>query len=302
MNFTYAKERFAAIGATELLLKKANAACMDDLVQLSEKELFDVYLDETDGESLSYLTFAPIRGEDSIIPADPYQALLDGAGKDVDLMIGTTADEYNYFVYDLLDPSPETEGKALSEESKALFSEMMLDGSMSRLLAKCNEEDKANIREFTKMHADEEEFEQKLRLITEISFRSPAIQVAENHAKAGGKGRTYMYYFCKENTTFDWIGACHACELPYVFHNAEEYVQRLSGPVLPELADQVNGAWVSFAASGDPTFGGVVWEEYSPEKRETMFFNNDGTVAMVNDPLAKERKLFSTIVRYYFGL
>ncbi len=30
----------------------------------------------------SYFSYAPLRGEDSIIPENPYQAILDGAGKD----------------------------------------------------------------------------------------------------------------------------------------------------------------------------------------------------------------------------
>lgn len=62
-------------------------------------------------------------------------------------------------------------------------------------------------------------YHQKLALKTETGFRSPKIKFAENHIKAGGTGKTYMYYFAKKNTRFDWIGASHGCELPYVFHN-----------------------------------------------------------------------------------
>ena len=80
-NFTYTHENFARFDAANLLLKKAGASCMDDLVKLSEKDLYEIYIDDSNGESLSYFTYAPLRGENSIIPEDPYQAVLDGAGK-----------------------------------------------------------------------------------------------------------------------------------------------------------------------------------------------------------------------------
>ena len=73
---------FARFDAANLLLKKANTTCLDDLMKLSEAELYEIYCNTDDGESLSYFSYAPLRGEDSIIPEDPYQAILDGAGKD----------------------------------------------------------------------------------------------------------------------------------------------------------------------------------------------------------------------------
>ena len=302
LNFTYSHENFARYAAAELLLKKAGATCVDDLMRLSEAELFDIYRDTSGGESLSYFTYAPLRGEGSVIPEDPYQAILDGAGKDVDLLVGTTADEFRYFIFDFLDPSVEEEGHALSEESKNAFSEWMLNDSVSRLIAKCTEEERESIREFMALHPDEEEFWRKIALITETGFRSPAIKLAENHVKAGGTGKTYMYYFAKKNTRYDWIGASHGCELPYVFHNYELESELVSGPVIHDLADQTCGAWASFAIRADPSFNGVEWPEYSLEKRETMMFNDDGTASAVLDPLAKERELIVPLMYHYNGL
>ena len=301
-NFTYTHEDFARFNAAELLMKKAGATCMDDLMKLSEAELFDIYRDTSNGESLSDCSYAPLRGDDSIIPEDPYQAILDGAGKDVDLMIGTTADEYNYFIFDIMNPSPEEEGHVLSEETKNAFSNMMLDKSLERYFSKCTKDELENIREFMALYADKEEFWQKLALMTETAFRSPAIKVAENHIKAGGTGKTFMYYFTKENTRYDWIGASHGCELPYVFHNFEKEQELVSGPVIHELADQTCGAWASFAIAANPSYNGVEWPEYSLEKRETMVFHNDGTVSVENNPLSKQRELIVPLMYHYNGL
>ncbi len=302
LNFSYTHENFDRYGAANVLLEKANATCMTDLMKLSEKELFDLYLDKSNGVSLSEFNYAPLRGDDSIIPADPYQAMLNGAGKDIDLMIGSTTDEYRFFIYDTLNPSKTEEKTTISEKTKETFSDIMLDSSVNILLKMCSEVEKANIDKFMSMHKDKEAFWQKIELMNEVSFREPAIQMATNHVKAGGKGKTYMYYFCKENTSYDWIGASHGCELPYVFHNLEKEQVADFGPFIPELADQVNGAWVSFAVWGNPTYGGVEWPEYSLVNRETMFFNNDGTTSVVNDPLPEERELLSQILHHYKGL
>lgn len=215
LNFTYTHENFARFDAANLLLKKAKAKNMDDLMKLSEDELFKIYLDESDGESLSYFSYAPLRGDESILPAGPYKAILEGARKDVDLMIGTTSDEYNYFIYDILNPSKENEKHELLPQTKEKFSKMMLDNSVKKFYNMCNDSEKASIDEYFTLCSHKEKFWQKLDLMSEIGFRAPAIEFAQNHIKAGGK--TYMYYFAKKNTSYDWIGASHGCELPYVF-------------------------------------------------------------------------------------
>ena len=302
LNFTYTHKDFARFNAASLLLEKAGATSVDDLMKLSEAELFNIYLDTKDGKSLSFLYYAPLRGTDSIIPEDAYQAILDGASKDVDLMIGTTANEYNYFIFDALNPSVEKEGHVLSEETKKAFSEMMLDPTLNRLYGKCSEEDKENIKKFMALYPNEDELGQKLLLMHEISFRSAAIKFAENHIKAGGKGKTYMYYFAKKNTRYDWIGASHGCELPYVFHNFNKEQELVSGPVNHELADQTCGAWISFALTANPSYKDVAWPEYSLEKRETMMFNDNGTTSIENDPFSKQRELIAPLVRHNHGL
>ena len=300
LNFTYTHESFARFKAADLLLKKAKAKNMDDLMKLSGDELFKIYLDESDGESLSYFSYAPLRGDESILPADPYKAILEGASKDVDLMIGTTADEYNYFIYDLLNPSKKDEKHELLPKSKETFSKMMLDNSIKRFYNMCNDGEKASIDEYFALRANKEKFWQKLDLMSEIGFRAPAIEFAQNHAKAGGK--TYMYYFAKKNTSYDWIGASHSCELPYVFYNFNKEEEKISGRVLPGLANQVNGAWVNFAKNGEPSYNGIKWPIYSLERRETMMFRDDGTAGIENDPLKKERELIVPMTYHYMGL
>lgn len=304
VNFTMTHERFKEIGAAQLLMKKAGARNMDDLMALSEKDLSVLYTDASTGKCVAALSVLPLRGDDSIIPADPYQAVLEGAGKDVDLIIGTTADECRYFADSVFDPSVAAvqgeERQKLTEAKLDVYSKILVGAKLDRVYAMCTAEEKAKLNAILKMHSDKQEIWQKTVLVNEYGFRGPAIRVAYNHALSGGSGKTYMYYFCKKNTLVDWLGACHASELSYVFHNLDDV--QFSGPVLPELADTMCGAWTSFAVNGTPGGKNLFWPEYSPEKRETIFFNDDGTTSVVNDPLPEERELIDSILHYYVAM
>ena len=306
VNFTMTHERFKEIGAAQTLMEKAGAKTVDDLMALSEEDLFNLYIDDSGDKCVAAMSVLPLRGEDSIIPEDPYQAILDGAGKDVDLIIGTTADENRYFADAICDPSIASvegeEREKLTEMKLSLYDKGLLGSKMDRVFGMCTPEEKANLDKFLEMYKEKEEEEiwQKTALVNEYGFRGPAIRVAYNHAMAGGSGKTYMYYFCKKNTLIDWIGACHASELAYVFHNFTD--EQFSGPVLPVLSDTMCSAWTNFAINGAPDFDGFSWPEYSPENRETIFFNDDGTTSVVNDPLPEERELVDTILHYYVAL
>ena len=56
-----------------------------------------------------------------------------------------------------------------------------------------------------------------------------------------------------------WYGACHACELDYVFYNLNRDDVGV-GPADPKLAEKVSAAWVSFARTGNPSTDEIVWE------------------------------------------
>lgn len=106
-----------------------------------------------------------------------------------------------------------------------------------------------------------------------------------------------MYYFCKKSDNFEFIGACHASELAYVFHNIDETI--FSGTVDESLADKMCTSWVDFAKSGDPSNDGITWAKYTPDKRATMVMTNDNKMKMENDPLKEQRELIESFADYY---
>ena len=304
LNLLFADEKFAreaADGASiaQCLAAKTGAKDMKDLVALSAEELFaaDTEKDEETGMSLNDIYQMPMKGGSSPIPADPYKALEEGKGKDIDFMIGTVADEWRYWVLLMndmdLSPLSEEERDKIIEEDLAMydqFAEMMVN-----LFSECvTDEEKARIDEFLKICPEEERKWKLTALMNEVFFRTPSIEAAYRHALAGGK--TYMYRFDKRSTLYDWLGACHASEVSYALNNPNAAM--FAGEMDPKLALDMSTAWANFARTGDPGIEGTPWQPYDPETRDTMIFGNDGSMKMEEDPWKKQRELLDFAYKF----
>ncbi|MBQ0004143.1 MAG: carboxylesterase/lipase family protein [Treponema sp.] len=322
LNFTYTHKDFERRGQTDLLLKLTGAKNMDDLIAIPESKLIELYSQTNEsGNQLANLHGLPLRGNDSIIPEDPYEAMAQGMSKDVDLIIGTNKDENRYFIDEIggkpLAECTEDEFENYEIAKLAIFSLTFGKKHFNKALeAAETEEEKKQFYEFLKMKDDlkiqiDEEYANEIgdsnitellsslwrnvELSNETSFRAPAMETAYLHAKNGGK--TYMYYFGKESDTFEWIGCPHAAELSYVFHNLED--EQFSGKIDKGLSDKLCSAWVNFAKTGNPSSSKVEWNQYTPENRETLIVNNDCTIKMENDPKKKERELLHYTVKHF---
>jgi len=96
---------------------------------------------------------------------------------------------------------------------------------------------------------------------------------------ASHRGKTHFYEFAWRSEAFDGkLGACHGIELPFVFNNLDSSKgsESLIGTNPPhDLAELMQKAWVSFAASGDPG-----WPEYGHER---FIFKVNTNAATVTD-------------------
>jgi len=106
-------------------------------------------------------------------------------------------------------------------------------------------------------------------------FRSLALEQAARKA-ALGAAPAYSYIYGWRTPMLDnRPGTFHACEISFVFDNAE-LCDHYSG-MLPEalaLAKQISSAWVSFARTGNPNHAGLPdWPAYTADKGATMFFD-----------------------------
>ncbi len=101
-----------------------------------------------------------------------------------------------------------------------------------------------------------------------------------------------MYEFAWPSPAFGGVfGACHALEIPFVFDTLDLGPDQMQGSLLgsdppQELADAMHGAWVAFAATGDPG-----WPRYDLDRRATMRF--DTVSQVVDDPRSFERTVWA---------
>jgi para-nitrobenzyl esterase len=178
--------------------------------------------------------FVPVWGDD-VLPLKPLDALRQGAGKDVEVLIGSNAEEMNlYFV------PTRVRGKIPS-----LLAWLFVSRSQPKA--------RGALKAYGLGQKGVRAGEAMTRALTDLVFRWPARQYAEAH-----QGATWLY-------EMDWrspacggeLGACHGIELPFVFKTLECATgpRGLVGENPPaDLADQTHAIWVQFARDGSLTW------------------------------------------------
>lgn len=197
--------------------------------------------------------FVPVHGDD-VLPVKPLAALADGAGADVDLLIGTNAEEMNlYFV-----PT------GLKEKIGRLLATYVIHRSQpqARKVLKAYGMGEKGVKPghaFT-------------RALHDLVFRWPARRFAEEH-----RGRTHMYELEWGSPRYGGqLGACHAMELPFVFDTLASVTGRqgLAGENPPQgLADRVHRIWVDYARTGALPWAEFTWDQravYQLERGEAL--------------------------------
>lgn len=195
--------------------------------------------------------FIPVFGDD-VLPERPLDALKKGAGKDVDLLIGTNAEEMNlYFVPTKVRAKiPGFLAKWLLGKSHPRASQVLQTYGLGSKKAG---------------HAMTE-------AMSDLVFRWPARRFAEEH-----QGSTHVY-------DFDWrspacegeLGACHAIELPFVFKTLDtaKGPRGFAGKDPPQaLADRIHQIWVDYA-----TDGSLPWPEFDAQDRNVHLLGTDETI------------------------
>jgi para-nitrobenzyl esterase len=214
------------------------------------------------------LPFEPVIDGD-LLPAHPIDSMAAGASANIDVLVGSNADEFRLYLV------PQGTINAINEEilSKAIAAYGL---PVTETLATYRA---------TRQQATPGDL--LAAIGTDWHFRIPAMRLAEVHAQRD-VGATYMYEFAWQPPTFDGrLGACHALDLPFVFDNLDkEGFEGLMGTHPPQqVADAMHAAWVTFATNGNPG-----WPQYDRKRRATMRF--DTTSELVEDPRSAERVLW----------
>jgi para-nitrobenzyl esterase len=129
--------------------------------------------------------------------------------------------------------------------------------------------------------------------IASSQWRIPAIAQATRKA-ALGAAPAYSYIYSWRTPVLNRRpGTFHACEISFVFDNAEICDHYSAGdPSAFVLSKQMSSAWVNFARTGNPNHNGLPnWPAYTAESRATMIF--DAPCEVRRDPEGKGLKIIT---------
>ncbi|MFE5656530.1 carboxylesterase/lipase family protein [Streptomyces sp. NPDC056517] len=203
------------------------------------------------------IPFSPVVDGD-ILPTTPWQALSDGAGRDVELVVGHTRHEQRLFtaVTGLLGE--------VSEEQAAAALRFLAPGpdGARRYREAFPTADPDGLYEL--VHSD-------------WLFRMPSLHLAEAQAAAGGRTHVYELTWAAPGMG-GAFGACHGLDVPLVFGNLDRgqpavLIGEEPSPEAEALSARMRAAWTSFAAHGDPG-----WPAYDTGQRLVQVFDTHPAV------------------------
>jgi para-nitrobenzyl esterase len=176
------------------------------------------------------MIFEPVV-DGEVVPARPIERIVAGTSAGLELMVGTTSEEWRFFLV-----PPGAIDHVAEDRLSTMGRVMGLDVARALPLYRAS---RPQATPGDLLSA----------LITDWFFRIPAVRLAEAHARNGGSG--YMYEFAWRSPLFDGrFGAAHAMEIGFVFDNLRRNGGfRLAGDEPPQLlADVMHRASASPAA------------------------------------------------------
>ncbi len=235
----YFKRVIAVSGTPALSRSKEQAvACTNELMEaLGCKTVADLQKVDVDklvstASALLPLRVAPERDGD-LLPLNPWEAVANGAVKDIDFLQGVNKDEMNFFLVTMGGPEPFNEW---ASEVKAMKYAPMTD------------EERALADGFFNS-IQGESYEPYTRLFSQIMFNAPCVRMSEEQTKAGGK--MYTYHFTVESS-LPLMKSGHGVSLPAMFKHPD--MDGDTGRAFDEtFSKTVRKMFVQFAKTGNPS-------------------------------------------------
>jgi para-nitrobenzyl esterase len=196
------------------------------------------------------IPFAPVVDGD-VLPRTPWQALADGAGRDIDLLAGHTRDEQRLFT-----------------AIEGLLGEVTPEQAATALEAFAPGPDGARRYRDSFPAAGPDELYELVN--SDWLFRMPSLHLA--HAQAAAGGRAHLFELTWPAPGMGGaFGACHGLDVPLVFGNLSSGRPAVligAAPEAEELSAGIRAAWTAFATHGDPG-----WPAYDTGRRLTQLFD-----------------------------
>lgn len=200
------------------------------------------YADRWGAFALNPTPFSPVVDGD-VLPHTPWEALAQGAGRGVDLIVGHTRDEFRMFMGSLL-------GRVTDRQASAALAAYAPRGE----------------QHFRGAHPHASAEDLFTFVQSDWLFRMPSIHLAE--AQVSGGGRAHVYELTWTVPVMGGVlGAPHGADIPLLFggFDVPPGSMLLGGPPSAEvlaLSAFVRRAWSAFAENGDPG-----WPAYDPSQR-----------------------------------
>jgi para-nitrobenzyl esterase len=270
---------------TNLLMKKLGIETQDikklqeveiEALIKAQNEVLDELFEAGEGEWIGFRPGIDIEGK--TLPILPLDAIKQGEGKNIDLLIGCTEEEgklSTHFTPDVKNISMEI----LEREIRDIVRPLRLELEAKTLIQKYQNARKDLIpnKPIDILNA----------LLTDFVYRIPNIHIAEAQSKHNSN--VFFYIFTWKSPLIK--GAGHFVEIPFVFGTLDQKGNKYlfgKGPEAKLLSEKTMDAWIAFARTGNPNHSKIPeWPVYDIEKRATMMMGKDCEV--VNAPFEKER-------------
>lgn len=269
---------------TQQILDISGCKNMDDLLELTPNDIRKLSHIRDLGGPASY-TFPQL--DDVVLPKNLKQIIDSSDCRDgIDIMSGTTLDEYNYWT------------KIMTEQLNGPASKKALDNFYNNIL---NDEQKLRYDAFRATLTSPTEYQKNVDTISYLSFHTPCRYEAKAHSSRGNK--IYQYLFSEQSGEVDGqrFGAYHGFELEFLFAN---YGEDLGCTMLNafKLSLIMQKMWVNFASRGDPSIKegdlqgipAIPWEAYTAENESVMNITSS-VIEQVEDPFSDDLALIGDL-------
>ena len=244
----------AAIACTNELMDALGCKTVADLKKIDAQKLVGV------ASELLPLRMAPER-DGNLLPRNPWEAVANGAVKDITFLHGVNKDEMNFFLVGMGGPEP---FNAWAADRKA------------KKLALMTDEEKALTESFCK-DVKGESYEPYCKWFSQLMFNAPCIRLSESQTKAGGK--SFTYYFTVESA-LPMLKSAHGMALAPLFKHPE--MDGDTGRAFDEtFSKTMRKMFVQFAKTGNPSINADIspdgkakeWQLYDVRDKKVMVFD-----------------------------
>lgn len=212
------------------------------------------------------------------LPQDVLPALEAGAARKIDVLLGSNRHDGRASTIAL--PMP----KAVSSRIMNWF--------VAGLIAPTKEGRKEVLARYKAVMPNASGAAIQEQIQTDALYRMRSIEAASILSRSS-ESNTYLYQFNWESPVADGkLGAIHGLEIPFALDNLQRSSTLVGDREAAQpLASAMSDAWLSFAATGQPSADALPdWPAYEEGRRRTMLLDSNSEV--VSDPDEEMRKIW----------